>query len=62
MNIFWIDIVLNSPLTSQHVQDEVHVSGEDLDALHAGNSPNGDKLVTVHLGHQVQILWEVLSE
>lgn len=49
-------------LTSQHIQDEVHVRGEDFNALHAGYSPNGDKLVTVHLGHQVQILGEVFSE
>lgn len=39
------------PLTSQHVQDEVHVGGEHLDALHAGYRPDWDKLVTVHLGH-----------
>lgn len=49
-------------LTSQHVQDEVQVSGEDLDALHAGDGPNGNKLVAVHLRHQVQILGEVFSE
>lgn len=49
-------------LTSQHVQDEVQVSGEDLDALHAGDGPYGDKLVTIHLGHQVQILREVFPE
>lgn len=54
--------ILYFPLTSQHIQDEVHVSGEDLNALHAGYSPNRDKLVTVHLGHQVQILGEVFSE
>lgn len=49
-------------LTSQHVQDEVQVSGEDLDALHAGDGPNGNELVAVHLRHQVQILGEVFSE
>lgn len=42
--------------TSQDIQDEVHVSCEDLDSFHAGNSPNGDKLVTVHLRYQVKIL------
>lgn len=52
---------LAAPLTSQHVQDEVHVRGEDLDALHAGYGPDGDELVAVHLGHQVQILGEVFS-
>lgn len=51
-----LSIILTSLLTFQHIQDKVHVSGEDLDALHAGNGPNRDKLVTVHLGHQVQIL------
>lgn len=40
-------------LTSEYVQDELHVSSEGLDALHAGYGPYGDKLVTVHLGHQV---------
>lgn len=49
-------------LTSQHVQDEVQVSGEDLDALHTGNGPNGHKLIAVHLRHQVQIFGEVFSE
>lgn len=52
---------LNFSLTSQHIQNEVHVGGEDLNALHTGNSPNRDKLIAIHLGHQVQILWEVLS-
>lgn len=42
---------LSVPLTSQDVQDEVHVGGEHLDALHAGYSPDRDKLVAVHLGH-----------
>lgn len=60
--VLWTRTILNFPLTSQHIQDEVHVSGEDLDALHAGYSPNRDKLVAVHLGHQVQILREVFSE
>lgn len=46
----------STALTSQHIQDEVHVSGENLNTLHAGYRPDGDKLVTVHLGHQVQIL------
>lgn len=62
MHMVLADTILNNPLTSQHIQDEVHVSGEDLDALHAGYSPYRNKLVTVHLGHQVQILWEVFSE
>lgn len=62
MQIVLTYAVLNFQLTSQHIQDEVHVSGEDLNALHAGYSPNRDKLVTVHLGHQVQILREVFSE
>lgn len=62
MQFAWAYIILKSQLTSQHIQDEVHVSGEDLDALHAGYGPNRDKLVTVHLWHQVQILREVLSE
>lgn len=54
--------VIKCRLTSQHIQDEIHVSSEDLDALHTGYGPNRDKLITVHLGHQVQILGEVLSE
>lgn len=62
MQIFLTHHILNFQLTSQHIQDELHVGGEDLDALHAGYSPNWDKLVAVHLGHQVQILREVFSE
>ena len=49
-------------LTSQDVQDEIHVRGECLYALHAGYGPNGNKLVAVHLGHQVQVLREVFPK
>ena len=62
MQIVFACTILYFSLTSQHIQDEVHISGENFDALHAGYSPNGDELVTVHLGHQVQILREVFSK
>ena len=51
-----------SRLTSQDVKDQIHVRGECLDALHARYSPNGNKLVAVHLGHQVQVLREVFPK
>lgn len=62
MHAHRFDTVLYFLLTSQHIQDEFHVRGEDFNALHAGYGPNRDKLVAVHLGHQVQILGEVFSE
>lgn len=51
----------SSKSTSQYIQNEVHVSGEGFDVLHASNGPDGNKLITVHLGYQVQVLREVLS-
>ena len=34
--------------------------GQLLDLIEVGNDPNGDKLVWVHLGHQVGVVGEVL--
>lgn len=49
-------------LTSKHIQNKVHVSGQDLYALHTGYGPDGDKLVAVHLWHEVQVLGQVFPE
>ena len=46
-------------LTFKHIQNKVHVSSQDLYALHACYGPDGDKLVTVHLRHEVQVLGQI---
>lgn len=46
-------------LTSKHIQNKVHVSGQNFYALHAGYGPDRDKLVTVHLWHEVQVLGQI---
>lgn len=43
----------SSDTTLQYFTNEVRVSGKGFDVLHAGNGPDGNKLVTVHLGYQV---------
>lgn len=48
--------------TSEYVQNEIHVCGKSFDVLHGGNGPDGNKLITVHLGYQVQVLRKVLPE
>ena len=47
--------------TFKNIQNDLHVGREHLDVLHTGQSPDGNKLIAVHLRHQVQVLAEVLS-
>lgn len=38
-------------LTSQDIQNEVHVCCKSFNVLHASNSPDWNKVITVHLGY-----------
>lgn len=48
-------------LTSQNFKNKVHISCQLLDTFHVGNRPYGNKLIAIHLRHQVQILRKILT-
>lgn len=52
----------NPRLTSQNFKNKVHIRCQLLNPFHVGNCPYWNKLITVHLRHQVEILWKILSK
>lgn len=53
---------LNILLTSQNVDDQLHVSAELFDVVQVGHRHYWHILVTVHLGDEVHVTGQILPE
>lgn len=57
-----MSIFKSATLTLYNIRDELQVSADALDPVQAGQSLDGNVLVTVHLGDKVEVAAEALPD